>query len=682
MRIKQLVLRNFGLYRGEQTLDLAPRSTRGKAKPIVLVGGHNGAGKTTVLEAVRVCLYGRLALGPRVTESDYQAYLRDRIHRSREVIIPVCYASVAIEFDYAHAGKLSTYVVQRAWETRGSSGVTETLRVTRDGEPLAEVESQFWPEFVRSLVPPGVSQLFFFDGEKIKRFADQETEADTLAESIKALLGLDLVERLQADLDLYNSRYLKKTATGSLAVRLAEMETANSQLQNDLAGVRAAEEEIGNRVALLAEQIERAEQQLAQRGEGLSAQRGELRQRKADLEARREQLEKALRDLCEGPLPFAFCPILSGELQIQLEKEAERERWDAARTEVRKALETVTTRLTKGKLPKKLCWDANTRRVVGEELGVVVQELVEMPLALANVERIHALSERVREQAQRTLADALSSVPQRIAEVTTDLNQVVATLREVQGHLNHAPEGDEIAPLVRQLSSLQEEHANRSLDLALRVEQRTKIDHDLGVLSRERERILTAQEEGQMMAGRLALAVSARRALDAYLQRLTAAKVEELQAVFLQCFQTLSRKNDLVHGLTINPRSFEVTLFDSAGETIPRASLSAGEKQIYAISLLWALAKVSGRALPMIIDTPLGRLDSVHRMHLLERYFPVASHQVIILSTDTEVDRAHFELLKPHTSHSVHLVSHTGGWTEASPGYFWKEATADAGVTA
>jgi DNA sulfur modification protein DndD len=84
----------------------------------------------------------------------------------------------------------------------------------------------------------------------------------------------------------------------------------------------------------------------------------------------------------------------------------------------------------------------------------------------------------------------------------------------------------------------------------------------------------------------------------------------------------------------------------------------------------------------MIIDTPLGRLDSVHRQHLLERYFPFASHQVIILSTDTEVDRAYFEMLKPHTSHSVHLVNHTGGWTEASPGYFWKEETADVGATA
>src|SRR4030067_3169678 len=68
MLIKKLTLRNFGLYRGEQVLDLAPRTKRETPRPIVLVGGHNGAGKTTILEAVRVCLYGRLALGSRVSE--------------------------------------------------------------------------------------------------------------------------------------------------------------------------------------------------------------------------------------------------------------------------------------------------------------------------------------------------------------------------------------------------------------------------------------------------------------------------------------------------------------------------------------------------------------------------------------------------------------------------------------
>lgn len=674
MRIRHLALRNFGLYRGEQILDFAPRVAPGEPKTLVLVGGHNGAGKTTILDAVRICLYGRLALGMRVAETEYQAYLRDRIHRSRDALIPVSYASVAMEFEYAHAGRRSVYLVQRAWEARGSNGVSESLRVLRDGAPLADVESQFWPEFVRSLVPPGVSQLFFFDGEKIKRLAEEESEAETLAESIKALLGLDLVERLQADLDLYNSRYLKKTATGALAVRLAEIEATEEKLRRSSDEAIAAETEIEGRLADLGIRIERVEQKLAQRGEGLSAQRGDLRERKATLELRRDQVEKAIRDLCEGPLPFALCPALSAEVLQQLEKEDCWQRWDATRGEVDKAFSAVSARFSRGALPRSLGWNATTRAAVKSELARLKNDFLAPPSGLSEVKIIHGLSERAREQARNTLELALNAIPNELFALVKDLNAMVAQLQEVQGYLNRAPEGDEVAPIVKELSALQEEHANLSLELKLNAEQRARISNESAALSRERARIVKSQEEAQGAASRLALSVAARRALDVYLDRLTAAKVSELETVALECFRTLCRKGDLVNNLTIDPQTMAVTLFDSHGDAIPKASLSAGEKQIYAISLLWALARVSGRALPVIIDTPLGRLDSVHRRQLLERYFPVASHQVIVLSTDTEVDRNYFDMLKPHTSHSVHLVNH-GSWTEATSGYFWEGAS-------
>jgi DNA sulfur modification protein DndD len=89
---------------------------------------------------------------------------------------------------------------------------------------------------------------------------------------------------------------------------------------------------------------------------------------------------------------------------------------------------------------------------------------------------------------------------------------------------------------------------------------------------------------------------------------------------------------------------------------------------------LWALARTSGRALPMIIDTPLARLDSEHRSTIVERYFPDASHQVIVLSTDTEVDGRLLERLSPHISHSYRLeYDHDQRSTRAIPGYFGDE---------
>src|SRR5262249_5689232 len=118
--------------------------------------------------------------------------------------------------------------------------------------------------------------------------------------------------------------------------------------------------------------------------------------------------------------------------------------------------------------------------------------------------------------------------------------------------------------------------------------------------------------------------------------------------------------------------TFQVTLFDRHDRPVPKKQLSAGEKQIYAISMLWALAQVSGRPLPMVIDTPLGRLDSDHRGHLVQRYFAHASHQVIILSTDTEIDQTYFRELSPAVSHSYHLRYDPGeSRTVVEDGYFW-----------
>lgn len=101
--------------------------------------------------------------------------------------------------------------------------------------------------------------------------------------------------------------------------------------------------------------------------------------------------------------------------------------------------------------------------------------------------------------------------------------------------------------------------------------------------------------------------------------------------------------------------------------------MSAGEKQIYAISILEALARTSGRNLPIIIDTPLGRLDSKHRINLIRHYFPYASHQVIILSTDTEVDESFYQELNKYISHAYKLeYLSESACTVAIEGYFWK----------
>jgi DNA sulfur modification protein DndD len=200
------------------------------------------------------------------------------------------------------------------------------------------------------------------------------------------------------------------------------------------------------------------------------------------------------------------------------------------------------------------------------------------------------------------------------------------------------------------------------------------LENALLVKERELERLQRQIQESSDSAARVGLIEKVQNVLDNYLTRLTKIKVETLCKGVTQCFNQLSRKGGLLHDISINPKTFEVNLRDSSGYVISREELSAGEKQILAIAILWGLAKTSGRPLPVIIDTPLGRLDSEHRMNLVKNYFPRAGHQVILLSTDTEVDQKLFHELRPYVSHCFHLIyDKTERKTFSRQEYFWRE---------
>jgi DNA sulfur modification protein DndD len=132
------------------------------------------------------------------------------------------------------------------------------------------------------------------------------------------------------------------------------------------------------------------------------------------------------------------------------------------------------------------------------------------------------------------------------------------------------------------------------------------------------------------------------------------------------------RKENLITEISIDPASHAVELRGSTGQVLGAEQLSVGERQMLAVALLWGLARAAGQPLPVVIDTPLGRLDSSHRHHLLDRYFPFASHQVILLSTDTEISADAWSQLAPSVGHAYRLeFDPTRSATTVHRGYFW-----------
>ncbi|MFN7526228.1 MAG: DNA sulfur modification protein DndD, partial [Dolichospermum sp.] len=169
-------------------------------------------------------------------------------------------------------------------------------------------------------------------------------------------------------------------------------------------------------------------------------------------------------------------------------------------------------------------------------------------------------------------------------------------------------------------------------------------------------------------------ATKVQQTLKIFRERLTLRKLNKLEEEVKNCFLYLLHKSDLVHRIAIDSKTFGLSLYDYHGKPVPKHRLSAGEKQLLAIAFLWGLAKVSGRRLPIAIDTPLGRLDSSHRNNLVERYFPSASHQVILLSTDTEIAKKEYQTLQETEAIArEYLLQYNSNKRETTikPGYFW-----------
>jgi len=263
-------------------------------------------------------------------------------------------------------------------------------------------------------------------------------------------------------------------------------------------------------------------------------------------------------------------------------------------------------------------------------------------------------------QAKKLLAE-INALDEHVARVESDLDRVPAADRiaAIQNDLNlaRAAHTEKLAEL--QLLKVKRDHlAKRRADLEVRVDRIGADQFDQVVARDDRDRILKHSAK-------------VRGTLEIFRNQIVKRHTSNMETLMLESFQKLLRKAELVKALSINPGTFEVTLTGRDGKDLPFDRLSAGERQLLATSMLWGLARASGRPIPTIIDTPLGRLDSEHRKHLIDRYFPSASHQVLLLSTDEEIASDYLESLRPAITRT-YMLDHdeSKGSTTIKEGYF------------
>ena len=665
MIFTRLMLTNMGVYRGRHEFELRPQAQNGHTPPIVLFGGKNGAGKSTLLEAVRLCLYGRVALGPRVRSADYQTHIRQRMHRNDDR--PTTTASVGLMFEHVHAGVVSTYDAVRSWRLDGLN-VIENVSVFRDGAPFTEVAPEHWDSFLRDLIPPGLADLFFFDGEQIQALADDSRETETLGNAVRGLLNLDLVERLQADLLVYlrqqdpHDRSKLRQAAEQAEQAFHALEEQASARRQDLAQVQS---HLDRALSL----ADKARQQLLREGAAFIHGRDEIVRRQREIERELEQTRDATRELAAGLLPFAATPLWNARLAERLAQEAQAEQSRVAFDSQHEQAGRVAMRLLQPDFQRSTAPEVTPQNWA--TIATAVQTML-APTPVAAIGSIrHNISADQRAKLLGWIDEATMLLPERLHRLTTQLERLEAEQANLARALKQVPSETVATPLLDEFNHHAEEKGRLDEQFARIADELRQLDHQLAQLDRARKAAWLQLAEAGDSNTRVQRAAEVQVILDQYLQQITELKMGELEQAIAHFFNLLCRKRMLVREVKIDRQRFSVTLYGANRTVLPKSDLSAGEKQLYATALLWALRSVSGRALPIIIDTPMGRLDSDHRATMLKKFFPNAAHQVILLSTDTEIDPAAFADIQHAVSHTFRLeYDQATGSTQVERRYF------------
>lgn len=660
MLIKQLVLHNFRVFNGTHTIDLAPKKRPNdvNARPIVLFGGLNGAGKTSILSAIRLALYGRLAFGLATQQQDYIEQLSLLIHNGANYIEQPEEAAVELTFTYNKGGHEAEFTVTRAWR----KGKKDRLSLQQNGQPLSELDYDQCQGFLNELIPHGIADLFFFDGEKIAELAEDDS-GNILRTAVRRLLGLDLISKLRNDLMIFVKRQQSNQLAGSQQQKIAEFEEQSKKLACQTEELLEKADFAKTRIEFLSKDITRYEGLLNAQGGAFAQTKVQEKQKVETLLKEKERLEKALRQECDGALPYALAPNTLSRL---LEKIADETQIKQAQSFEKELGQFLTL------LQSDIALRSSTTSKIATE--AITDNLKEYMATKPKGDLLFDISEREAGMLQQSIEQDSKKAWQRFDLYRTQLAEIEQQLEQAAANIARAPEDDQLMDLFEKLRDLDKQREKQRQKYLSLLEDAKQVKQQQLDCVRQVQKMHDVTRSQHGFSSAFKNAQETINLLDRYSDVLTQARVKTLSANFEIAYRKLARKEDLQLNAHINPETFDVELVDENGSVVNRKLLSAGEKQIYAIAILEALAKTSGRDLPVIIDTPLGRLDSQHRDKLINHYFPFASHQVVLLSTDTEVDERYFvDQLRDDISHAYEIVfnAHTKSST-LKPGYFWE----------
>jgi len=659
MNIQSLTLENFGPYYGQHKIDF--RTSR--EKPVILVGALNGGGKTTMLEAIKLVLFGKNASIARVGSKGYKAYLKSAINRKADESEG---ARLALEFTRVVEGKVETMRVVRSWNV-GEKGVDERIKVEREGvvDPALSTERD-WDLFVHGCLPQSLADLFFFEGDNIKKFAEEESSHSAkkiLKEGVGFLFGTESVDRMIGDLDSFINKCLEVDESAEDVAARADLEVRHKVALEVLAEKQAVYEIKKDTSEARSKDYDATFKDFKLRGgeifDNFSKYQDELKKAQDSLAYSTESLVAH----CAG---FTnLIPLLEqlSELRAGVDLDNKSQQAATAVSVIRERDEKLLDLLERlgigGRSKEVAAWmekDIKARAAVQSKapgLGCPASLVAEIDgLFLTVFPSIRGDVKRALESHQQCVARH-DGASRAVAQVPSE-----EYIRDVKLELDMASKAKTTA-----------DAALAAAEAELSVAKGVCVDL-AGELSSLRNKLFERNQrtsDDQLMAEK---ASQAKSLLIKYKTQLLASRIGHIEMLIAECLGKLMRKKEQIVKVKISVPDFEICLFDASGGEVAYGLLSEGERQMLITSIVWGLARSSGKVFPLVVDTPLARLDSEHRGNLSREFYPAASHQSIIFSTDEEYIGPRLAEISPFVSSYYLLVNDGKSSSMILPKYF------------
>lgn len=693
MKIKKIILFNIGPYIDKNVFDLSSDENRN----IVLIGGKNGAGKTTFFKSIKTCLYGCRVWGFEAPGKEYYSIV-DNLLNAKLQYDTSARGYVELELVFNDGKQVDTYRLHREWKKK-KKGIDESFLIYKADE-LLDVESQSdFINYLLSIIPPDMFNFYFFDGESIADFFLGNGGGKNFKNAFLKLYGLDTLSIMVENFERY---FKKKDGNNTAYFAYQEARKKLMLCEEELENMREQLKRLENDTDLLQIKLQALHKDYSRSGGVSLAEWKEISANLTKEETKREEINRWLKEIANHYLPFIIVKEQMQNLLVRLEREQDI-----------KSHKVIAEALQEEDIQKALSDFLNDKGIAESFSEEIVHFLRTL---FVGSEEQKVLFDLSNSQINRLIAQIYEKIDFE-QQLIIKSNKALTTSLKITKRLREQLSASSIDGY-EEYSEQKEKIEKESLDLKLRTE---KLIQDIAVKDAEKMQLNSefnkAKEVYEKMLKSKSITNLSSRAIGVYTlleEELIARQGRILQQAFIECFSSIINKDNFIDGIVIdkninvipykfidvtflqienylqaNEKTHFLEMFDTKylieinklrlGEkeiiVLPSpitAPFSQGERQVYIMSLYLALLKTSRKDIPFFIDTPFARIDSNHREKIVEEFFNKISNQMFILSTDEEIVGEYKALIDEKISDRFVLSINDYGNTTVVPAKYFE----------